>query len=310
MPETGSKASAPAGPRPPGRAAAWWLAARPKTLSLAVVPVIVGSVLAWAETGALAWPAMAAALLAAALIQVGTNLHNDAADFMRGADGPDRLGPQRAAATGWLSVRQVLAGAYAAFGGAFLLGVYLAWVGGWPIVAVGLLALAAGLAYTGGPRPIAYTSLGELFVFLFFGVVAVAGSYYLQTGRVTPAALLLGCALGGFAAAVLVVNNYRDLEADRRADKHTLAGLLGPAATKALYAALVSLPFPLLLAPPVRVLLGGAGWAVAAALPAALYLAYRFARTRPGPAFNRLLARTAQLQLLFGTLVCLGLATG
>ena len=291
-----------AGAKSPGGLAAWWLASRPKTLPLAAVPVLVGTALAWAETGQLAALPMLAALAAALLIQVGTNLHNDAADFARGADGPDRLGPQRASASGWLSPRQVLHGAYAAFLTAFLLGVYLAWVGGWPIVVIGLCSLAAGLAYTGGPRPIAYTFLGEAFVFLFFGVIAVAGSYYLQTLRVSPQAVLIGCALGCFAAAVLVVNNYRDLEADRRARKHTLASRLGPNATKALYAALVLAPFPLA----VSAGLGGPVWL---ALPAALYLAWRVARERPGPAFNALLARTSQLQLAFGLLLGVGLAT-
>lgn len=288
---------------PGSRSAAWWLAVRPKTLTLGAVPVVVGTALAWAETGHLAWGPMLAALAAAVLIQAGTNLHNDAGDFIRGADGGDRLGPARATAQGWLSPRQVLRGAYAAFAAAFGLGVYLAAVGGWPIVAIGLAALAAGLAYTGGPRPIAYGYLGEAFVFLFFGLVAVGGSYYLQAGAVSPAALAAGAALGMFAAAVLVANNYRDLESDLRARRRTLVGLLGRPAARRFYALLVLLPFPAAIAV--------GTWATAAlvciALPLGLYLARRVQHEPPGRAFNAILARTAQLQLAYGLLLSLGL---
>jgi 1,4-dihydroxy-2-naphthoate octaprenyltransferase len=295
-------------PRPPP-VVAWWLASRPRTLTLAVAPVVVGSALAWAEAGVFAWPVALAAVLAAVLIQVGTNLHNDASDFLRGADPPERLGPPRATAQGWLAAPAVLLGSYVAFGLAFLLGLYLVVVGGWPILLLGVLSLLAGLAYTGGPRPIAYGALGELFVFLFFGVAAVAGTYYLHALHLSPAALAAGIALGGPAAAVLLLNNYRDVETDRRVGRLTLAARLGPRASRRLYAVLVLAPFAL-----PAVLHGVAGlagaWLGWLALPAALGLVGALAEGAGGPALNRLLARTARLQLLYGGLLSLGLLAG
>lgn len=288
-----------------GTLRAWWLAARPKTLSIAVIPVLVGSSIAWAETGRMVWGAFWGALIAAVLIQIGTNLHNDAADFERGADGTDRLGPPRATAQGWLTPRQVHRGAYLSFAAAFLLGIYLVSLGGWPIVILGLSSLAAGYAYTGGPRPIAYTALGELFAFIFFGLAAVGGSYYLQTLTLGANALVAGAALGMFAAAVLVVNNYRDMDTDQRAAKLTLPVFIGRPATRLLYAALVTVPF---IAPAAfHGIRPSAIWLPWLAFPLSLYLLRRFQRERPGPAFNRILAQTAQLQLVFGSLLVLGI---
>ncbi len=280
---------------------AWWLAIRPKTLSLAATPVWLGLCMAWADTGVLRWDAAAATLLAALGIQIGTNLYNDAADHERGADGADRLGPLRATAQGWLSATQVKQGAALAFGLSFALGIYLASVGGWPILTLGLASIAAGYAYTGGPRPIAYSGSGEVFVFLFFGLFAVGGSYYLQTGHWSLVALAGGAALGCLAAAVLLVNNYRDLDSDRRAGKLTLCHHIGRAAARRLYAALLLGPFLLPVA--------GIGdfWPGLLALPAALLLIRRFWQEAPGPGLNLLLARTAQLQLFFGLLLGIGL---
>ncbi len=163
------------------------------------------------------WFVAAIALSAAVLIQVGTNLYNDVGDYERGADGSDRLGPPRASAMGWLAPADVRRAAAASFGLAMVLGAYLVSVGGWPIFVVGLASVAAGVAYTGGPRPIAYTASGELFVFVFFGLVATAGSAFLQAGHLSWAAAVAGAMIGAIAAAVLVVNNYRDLESDRQA---------------------------------------------------------------------------------------------
>ncbi|WJW75971.1 1,4-dihydroxy-2-naphthoate polyprenyltransferase [Thiohalobacter sp. IOR34] len=283
----------------------WLLAIRPKTLSLAVTPVLVGTALAWAEQRAFAWGPLLAALGAALLIQAGTNLHNDAADFERGADGPDRLGPRRVTAEGWLSPARVRMGAHLSFAAALLLGAYLVRVGGWPILLLGLVSLAAGYAYTGGPKPIAYTPLGELFVLLFFGIAAVAGSSYLQTYSVSAHALLAGGAVGLIAAAVLLVNNYRDLETDRRAGKHTLAVTLGRPSVRLLYALLLLLPFALIL--PLHRLTGDALWLTGLALPMALWLIRMLWRAPIDTGLNRLLARTAQLQLLFGLLLGLAL---
>jgi 1,4-dihydroxy-2-naphthoate octaprenyltransferase len=280
----------------------WLLAIRPKTLSLSLVPVVVGIALAWSETHQFILLPALAALSAALLIQIGTNLHNDAEDFSRGTDTPERLGPPRATAQGWLSSRAVMRGAYAAFGLAFLIGLYLVWRGGWPILAVGLTSLLAGYAYTGGPRPIAYSASGELFVFLFFGLVAVLGSFYLQTLSLSFTALAGASAIGLLAAAVLLVNNYRDLRSDRQAGKLTLAHYLGSRGSQVLYGTLVLVPFLLPL-----VLQRDAAWLVLLALPLALLLLGRFIREAPGPAFNQILARTALLQLLYGVLLCVAL---
>lgn len=276
--------------------ASWWLAVRPKTLSLSATPVLVGSALALAELGSLDWLTATLTLLAALLIQAGTNLYNDAADHERGTDGADRLGPARATAQGWLSAAQVKRGAALAFAGAFLLGIYLAYVGGWPIVALGLLSIAAGYAYTGGPSPIAYSPSGELFVFLFFGVAAVAGSHYLQTHSLSLTALGAGAGLGSLAAAVLLVNNYRDLDSDRRAGKFTLCHRLERQGSRRFYGLLMLAPFLLIAADPGL-------WPILLALPASLWLIRRLYRTYPGPDLNRLLAATAGLQLLFGVLL-------
>jgi 1,4-dihydroxy-2-naphthoate octaprenyltransferase len=281
---------------------AWFLACRPKTLTVSLSPVVVGSAVAWHDSGALLWLPLLAAALGAALIQIGTNLFNDVGDFLRGTDTPGRLGPKRAAAEGWLSVRAIRGGAWLAFALAFLCGIYLVWHGGWPIVAIGLASLAAGWAYTGGPKPIAYGPLGEVFVFLFFGLVAVGGSYYLQTLDLTPGALLAAALVGLHAAAVITVNNYRDHDGDAANGKNTLAVRLGRPATRHLYAAQMLAPY--LLLP----LLADLGWPALLpllSLPLALRLISRFYREAPGPVFNNILAATAGLQLVFALLLTL-----
>ena len=285
----------------------WLLAIRPRTLSISVVPVMVGTALAWAEHQLFAWVTLLATLGGSLLIQIGTNLHNDAADFERGADTPQRLGPRRVSAEGWLKPAQVRRAAHFSFAGAFVLGLYLVWLGGWPIVVLGLLSLASAYAYTGGPRPVAYTPLGELFVFLFFGLAAVTGSFYLQTHQWSWNALLSGAAVGLPAAAVLLINNYRDLDTDRYAGKQTLAVVLGRPAIRYFYAAL------LLLAPFATLpLLGQDLGGVMLALPwlslvPAVFLIRRLWYTRIDKRLNHLLAQTAQWQLLFGTLLCMAL---
>ncbi len=285
----------------------WLLAIRPRTLSISVVPVLVGTALAWAEHQLFAWPTLLATLGGALFIQIGTNLHNDAADFERGADTAQRLGPRRVSAAGWLKPSQVRGAAHLSFAGAFLLGLYLVWLGGWPIVVLGLLSLASAYAYTGGPRPVAYTPLGELFVFVFFGLAAVTGSFYLQTQQWSWNALLLGAAVGLPAAAVLMINNYRDLDTDRYAGKHTLAVLLGRPAIRYLYATLLLLaPFTTL--PLLNQGLGGVMLALPwLSLVPAVFLIRRLWHTSIDKRLNRLLAQTAQWQLLFGTLLCMAL---
>ena len=282
---------------------AWWLAARPATLSIAVVPVVVGTALAWRDGSVVDWVVAAVALVAAMLIQIGTNLFNDVGDYERGADTPDRLGPPRATAMGWLGAADVRRAAATSFGLAMVLGAYLVSVGGWPILAIGLASVAAGIAYTGGPRPIAYTAAGEFFVFVFFGVVATVGSHFLQAGRLSAAALVAGSILGALAAAVLVVNNYRDLDSDLRAGKITLAVRIGRGATRVEFAALVAAAFALL--PLLGAVTRAGAWLALtfAAAPFAAALVIGFWRAPITTALNLFLKRTAQLQLAFGLLL-------
>ena len=283
---------------------AWFLACRPKTLTVSLSPVIVGTAVAWHDSAALLWLPLLAAALGAAFIQIGTNLFNDVGDFLRGTDTPERLGPKRATAEGWLTPGKVKAGAWLCFALAFLCGIYLVGHGGWPIVAIGLASLAAGWAYTGGPKPIAYGPLGEVFVLVFFGLVAVGGSYYLQTLDLSSSALLAAALVGIHAAAVITVNNYRDLDGDAKNGKNTLAVRLGRPATRRLYAAEMLAPYALLP------LFAGLGWPAALpllSLPLALRLIHRFHREPPGPVFNSILAATAGLQLAFALLLTLSL---
>ena len=281
---------------------AWWLAIRPKTLSVCAVPVVFGTALAYFEQGHLLWWPALAALLAAILIQIGTNLYNDVGDFERGADTAERLGPPRATAQAWLSARAVRRGARAAFALALLMGAALVAWGGWPILLIGIASLISGWAYTGGRWPIAYSPLGELFVLMFFGVVAVGGTYYLQTFSVSKAALIAGVMLGSFAAAVITVNNTRDIQTDAVVQKRTLAVRLGRSAMNTVYALELLLPFVLL---PWFAVQTNLAWRMALPVIAgvlAVTLYRRFCAAQ-GAAFNALLAATAQLQWVFAVLL-------
>jgi 1,4-dihydroxy-2-naphthoate octaprenyltransferase len=266
--------------------------------------VAAGIALAWFHTGTLAFWAALGTLFGATAIQIGTNLHNDAADFERGTDTPDRLGPPRASAQGWFSAQQVKQAAHLTFFTAFVLGLLLVVRGGWPILLLGLAAILAGYAYTSGPRPIAYGPYGELFVLAFFGIAAVAGSYYLQSLQLTGAALLLGVACGLPAAAVLLLNNYRDFETDRRAGRRTLNHLLGKGRARQLYAALMlgAIPLLLLCAPLSH------SWPVVLGLPMAIALIRRLFAGTEGRALNVLLGQTALYQSLLVALFAIGLA--
>jgi 1,4-dihydroxy-2-naphthoate octaprenyltransferase len=288
----------------------WWHAARPHTLTIAVVPVVLGTALAAAGGHSINVLVCALTLAAATLIQIGTNLHNDVGDYHRGADAVGRLGPPRPTSLGWLTPGQVRLAVSAAFACAFAIGGYLAWYGGWPILVVGILSVVSGLAYTSGPRPIAYTGLGEVFVWAFFGLVAVCGTYYLQAFGVTPAAVTAGTLVGLHAAAVLVVNNYRDLDTDQRVGKHTLAVRLGRPFSRWEYAVLMAAPYALL---PVLFAQTGNGFILALPMlsaPVAIALVRRFWRESPGPVFNRILGQTAMLQVAFGMLVAVALVVG
>lgn len=282
----------------------WLLAIRPKTLLMSLTPLLVGGTLAYAKTGQFHWTPWLAALLAAIGIQIGTNLHNDVSDYERGADTPERLGPKRATAERWLSASAVRRGAFISFGISFGLGIYLVWIGGWPIVLLGLTSLLAGFSYTGGPRPIAYTPLGELFVLLFFGVAAVGGTYYLQTMTLSWGAIIAGVAIGLPAAAVLLINNYRDLQTDLKAGKKTLATYMGRPSSRYLYAFMILLPLLLALLLDPDPLLRWLPWL---SLPMVLWLIRQLWILPIDERLNGLLARTAQYQLLFGILVCTAL---
>lgn len=216
------------------RIRAWLLATRPKTLIASVAPVIAGTGLAIYH-GVFAFLPALAALLGAICIQIGTNIGNDYYDFVRGGDTEDRVGPVRVTQAGILPPKIVRAGMLAALGLAIVLGVYLVWIGGWPIVWIGLASIACAVLYTGGPFPLAYHGLGDLFVFIFFGLVAVAGTYYVQGLSWSADAFLIGAGVGALNTALIVVNNLRDIETDARAGKRTLAVRIGRTLTKLEY---------------------------------------------------------------------------
>ena len=284
----------------------WLMAARPRTLGLSITPVAVGAALSWAMDGRIHQLAVAAALVASMFIQMGTNLHNDAVDSERGGDGPDRVGPPRVTALGLLSGRNVKHGACTCFGIAALMGFYLIAVGGWPIFVLGILSIAAGWAYTGGPWPIAYTPLGEIFVVFFFGLGAVGGTYWLCASHLTAPVLEAGLALGLITGAVLLVNNFRDREADARVGRRTLAIVAGPGGTAAIYAAMMLVPFALLF-PITQALPRGQVWPALLPLPLAALLINRFIHAPTGPSLNGILLQTVQIQALFSLLLALGL---
>ena len=216
------------------------LASRPKTLPAAAAPVVMGSAVAAAAGGFRPGPALAA-LAGGLLIQIGTNFTNDVMDFKKGTDTAERVGPLRVTLAGLLTPAQVLAGAVVAFGLAAFCGIYLAAVAGWPVIAIGLASIAAGVAYTAGPAPLAYNGLGDLFVMLFFGFAAVCGTVFVQLGRVTTLAVAGALTAGAFATAILVVNNVRDVETDRKAGRRTIPVRFGRGAGVAEYVALLAL---------------------------------------------------------------------
>jgi len=293
---------------PPGRLRTWLLAARPKTLTAALAPVAVGTGLAFGA-GAGRWPLAVAALLGALLIQVGTNLTNDYYDFRKGADTADRLGPVRVTQAGLVAPRAVLAAAAVCFAAAVCIGLFLVAAGGWPVVAIGLFSILAGWAYTGGPAPLGYLGLGEVFVLLFFGFVAVAGTVWVQALRLPAATWLAALSVGCTATLLIVVNNLRDMDTDRRAGKHTLAARWGQRFARAEYVCVLAVAF---LAPVVAWALGQVGTPVLLCL-AALPLAWaplRLVLTERGAVLNRALAGSARLQLVHGLLLAVGLWRG
>lgn len=289
----------------PSIARIWLMAARLRTLPVGLAPVLVGTALAGYE-GTFHPLRFAAALLGALFIQVGANLSNDYSDARRGADTEDRLGPVRVTAGGLVPPRQVLIATYVTFGLAVACGVYLIAVAGWELLLVGVASIVAGVLYTGGPRPYGYDGLGEVFVFLFFGVVAVAGSYFVQVESLEWEAFALSVPVGLLATAVLVVNNTRDMETDRRAGKRTLAVRIGRERSRALFAAMV---YGAYLLTPVTWIFGPLSpWVLLPVLCVPLAApVVRLVRNRTdGPSLNEALARTGQLSLVFCVLLSAG----
>jgi 1,4-dihydroxy-2-naphthoate octaprenyltransferase len=283
----------------------WIIAARPRTLPAAIAPVLVGTALAGTE-GVFRPLAFVCALIGSVFIQIGTNLSNDYSDARRGADTDDRLGPVRVTAGGLMPPKQVLVGTYVAFGIAVAAGAYLIAIAGWQLLVVGAASILAGVLYTGGPRPYGYEGLGELFVFLFFGVVAVVGSYYVQTEHLRWTAFALSVPVGLLVSAILVVNNIRDIETDRRAGKRTLAVRIGRDRARSLFTSMVVLAYVV----PVAVWLAGglSAWLllVFASLPLVPPLVRTVSTRTDGPSLNGALADTGRLVAVFSLLLAAG----
>lgn len=292
----------------PGQLKAWLLAARPKTLPAASAPVLVGTAAAISEGVFNLWPALAA-LAGALLIQIGTNFANDVFDFKKGADTTERLGPIRVTQAGLLSPRQVMLGMWITFGLATAAGLYLVSVGGWPVVVIGLLSIVSGIAYTGGPFPLGYHGLGDLFVFIFFGLVAVCGTYYVQALTVSAAAIWTSVPIGLLATAILVVNNLRDIETDRAAGKKTLAVRFGARGAQIEYLLLLIVSYTV---PPLTWLTGvSRPWVMLAWLSLLLVKPLiHLIMNEKGRPLNQALAGTARLELVYGFLFSVGLIIG
>ncbi len=284
----------------------WLLALRPKTLTAAIVPVIVGTALVHAESIHVIWWLSVCTALSACFIQIGTNLVNDAIDFRKGADTETRTGPQRVTQSGLLTSKQVMRGAVACFVAAIFFGIPLVFNGGMPIILVGLSSIAMAYCYTGGPFPLAYRGLGEFFVILFFGLIAVMGTFFLQTQFVDQKSVIAGLQVGFLATVLISVNNLRDAPQDALVRKRTLAVRFGLTFARFEIAFFVIVPF----------LLGfywyRVGFPSAAIIP---FLSFTFARrvingvfkNEPGPIYNKILAMSAALQMIFGLGLSLGL---
>ena len=284
---------------------AWGLAIRPRTLPAAASGVVMGCALAWRDGAFQPGPALAC-LLAALLLQIGSNLANDVFDFERGTDTHERLGPTRVTLAGMLTPREVKLGMAVVFGLAALLGVYLASVGGWPVVWIGLAAILAAIAYTGGPFPLGYHGLGDIFVFVFFGVAAVAGTYFVQAGTVAPAAWWMTIPPGLIITAILVVNNLRDVENDRKGGKRTLAVRLGEQNTRLEYLLCMAGAYLILPLAAWRGLIPWQSLLAWGSLPLAIKSTRVVFRERGRP-LNTALAGTGQTALVFSLLFWVGI---
>lgn len=283
----------------------WLLATRPKTLTAAAVPVVVGSALAH-SMGKFAPAQALAALLVAFFIQIGTNFANDLFDFQKGADTEERLGPLRVTSAGLVTPKQITIACAAAFGLAFLCGLFLVYSTSWVLLVVGIASILSGLAYTGGPFPLAYNALGDLFVFIFFGLVATVGTFYVQTHSLDPIAFWYAVPVGALSTAILIVNNLRDVHTDKKHSKVTTAVLLGPPMTRLFYLSMILLAY----AVPVVLFLTGKGtaWPMLAigSLPIAL-ISLKNVWQKEGAELNQVLAQTSILLLSTCLLMSIGL---
>ena len=285
----------------------WIKASRPRTLPAALAPVAVGTCLAAGPANTFKPLVLLATIIGALFIQIGTNLSNDYSDARRGADTEDRLGPVRVTAGGLVPPSYVLYATWVAFGIAALAGVYLVIEAGWELLLIGAASIVAGVLYTGGPRPYGYVGLGEVFVFLFFGVVAVTGSFFVQTTQFSWEAVALSVPVGLLACAVLMVNNTRDMDTDRRAGKTTLAVRLGRERMRTVYSLTLYISF--VLVPVIWLTTGLTAWINLGllALPLAVPLAKTMRERSDGAALNKALGDTARLELVFCVLISVGL---
>ncbi len=287
----------------------WVEAARLRTLPASLIPVMVGGTLAW-QHEQLYWPATVVALSCAVLIQIATNFANDYFDYRSGADADDRVGFTRASSSGAISPGTMLTTALSTFFAAFLLGLYLVLHAGLPILVTGILAIAAGIMYTGGPFPLAYNGLGDLFVFLFFGFAAVTGTYYVNTLQWSEQALWASVAVGSLSTMILVANNYLDVHSDRRAGKNTLVVIFGERFARWQFTILALLPFTI---PPHFFFREEYGFLIflpMILLPWAIYIIRWFHVENRKEAFNDILVQTAQFMTAFGILFSAGIALG
>lgn len=291
----------------PGKRAAWKLAVRLPTLTAAVAPVLVGSGVAIHDNVFEVGPAVAA-LLGAICLQIGANFANDVFDFKRGTDTPDRMGPPRATQLGLLSTKEMIAGMWLAFALATLTGAYLVWAAGWPVVAVGIASILAAIAYTGGPWPTGYHALGDVFTFVFFGPVAVAGTYFVQAGAVSSLAWLASIPVGCTVTMILVVNNLRDIPTDRKTGKRTLGVVLGDRGTRAWFVLLAAVVGAI---PVIAALTGMTAWGILALPIGTWWLRAPLKAVLSGVqgrALNPVLKATARFNLMFGLAWAVALA--
>ena len=286
--------------------ALWVEAARPQTLAAALIPVLVGASLAY-QAHSLNWINSLVALICAFLIQIGTNFANDYFDFVKGSDTDERIGFRRATAAGLISAEAMKKATIITMALAFFLGLYLVWAAGWVVLVIGILSLIFGVLYTGGPFPLGYNGLGDLFVFIFFGIVAVMTTYYVNALEWSEASFWASLAVGGLCVNILVVNNLRDVEQDRKSGKRTLGVLFGETTLKLEYLLMVVLAFA--IPPHFYVQLGYNSWIMLPyiSLPLAGYYTYKIWTEKDKSKLNPMLERTAQYMVVFGVLFSIGI---